>query len=98
MLPGVEAYTVKVNAKFPGARSALRGVICLHSGQDGDLLALLDSATITAWRTGLAAALGTDLLAATAPDGDAVLGIIGAGAQAALMLRGLHELGRGAMR
>ncbi|KUL64705.1 hypothetical protein ADL32_09840 [Streptomyces albidoflavus] len=24
LLPGVEAYTVKVNAKFPGARPALR--------------------------------------------------------------------------
>ncbi|MEV4375634.1 hypothetical protein [Streptosporangium sp. NPDC049644] len=59
LLPGIDAYTVKVNAKFPGARPALRGVICLHSGQDGELLALLDSATVTAWRTGLAAALGT---------------------------------------
>ncbi|MFE9021353.1 hypothetical protein ACFYNL_22720 [Streptomyces sp. NPDC007808] len=40
VLPGVEAYTVKVNAKFPGARPALRGVLCLHSGQDGELPAL----------------------------------------------------------
>jgi alanine dehydrogenase len=24
------AYTVKVNAKFPQARPALRGVVCLH--------------------------------------------------------------------
>jgi ornithine cyclodeaminase len=92
LLPGVEAYTVKVNAKFPGVRPALRGVICLHSGQDGDLLALLDSATITAWRTGLAAALGTDLLAAPDPNGEAALGVIGAGAQAELVLRGLREL------
>ncbi|MET9663615.1 ornithine cyclodeaminase family protein, partial [Streptomyces sp. NPDC006510] len=43
LLPGIDAYTVKVNAKFPGARPALRGVICLHSGRDGELLALLDS-------------------------------------------------------
>ncbi|NUP16527.1 MAG: hypothetical protein HOZ81_10560, partial [Streptomyces sp.] len=63
VLPGIEAYTVKVNAKFPGGRPALRGVICLHSGRDGELLALLDSATLTAWRTGLAAALGTYALA-----------------------------------
>ncbi|MFE5811956.1 ornithine cyclodeaminase family protein [Streptomyces sp. NPDC056479] len=88
VLPGVEAYTVKVNAKFPGARPALRGVICLHSGRDGELLALLDSATVTAWRTGLAAALGTHVLAGP---GD-VLGVIGAGAQAELMVRGLTEL------
>ncbi|KUM87719.1 MULTISPECIES: ornithine cyclodeaminase family protein [Streptomyces] len=88
LLPGVPAYTVKVNAKFPAARPALRGVICLHSGTDGELLALMDSATVTAWRTGLAAALGTHLLAGT---GEAV-GVIGAGAQAELMVRGLAVL------
>lgn len=88
LLPGVEAYTVKVNAKFPGAQPALRGVICLHGGQDGELLALLDSATVTAWRTGLAAALGTDLLAGP---GETV-GVIGAGAQAELVVRGLAAL------
>ncbi|AOR30775.1 ornithine cyclodeaminase [Streptomyces fodineus] len=88
LLPGIDAYTAKVNAKFPGARPALRGVICLHSGADGELLALLDSATVTAWRTGLAAALGTALLA---PAGYDVLGVIGAGAQAELTLRGLES-------
>ncbi|MFJ9114744.1 ornithine cyclodeaminase family protein [Streptomyces sp. NPDC102394] len=88
LLPGVEAYTVKVNAKFPGARPALRGVICLHSGRDGELLALLDSATVTAWRTGLAAALGTHALAG--PGG--TLGVVGAGAQAELVVRGLAAL------
>ena len=63
IIPGIEAYTVKVNAKFPHARPALRGTIMLHSGRDGELLALLDSATITAWRTGSSAALGNHLLA-----------------------------------
>ncbi|MFF5208916.1 ornithine cyclodeaminase family protein [Streptosporangium sp. NPDC000396] len=97
LLPGIDAYTVKVNAKFPGARPALRGIICLHGGQDGELLALLDSATITAWRTGLAAALGTHVLAsADLGEGDdregAVLGVIGAGAQAELMVLGLRRL------
>lgn len=88
LLPGIAAYTVKVNAKFPAARPALRGVICLHSGADGELLALLDSATVTAWRTGLAAALGTHLLAGRG----GVVGVIGAGAQAELMVRGLAAL------
>ncbi|NUR67856.1 MAG: ornithine cyclodeaminase family protein [Streptomyces sp.] len=88
LLPGIEAYTVKVNAKFPGARPALRGVICLHSGRDGELLALIDSATVTAWRTGLAAALGTHLLAGSV----GVLGVVGAGAQAELTVRGLKAL------
>ncbi|MGA5006204.1 ornithine cyclodeaminase family protein [Streptomyces koyangensis] len=92
LLPGVEAYTVKVNAKFPGARPALRGVVCLFGGADGALLALLDSATVTAWRTGLAAALGTHLLASPGPAGGAAAGVIGAGAQADLMVRGLRVL------
>ncbi|WP_329348562.1 NAD(P)-binding domain-containing protein [Streptomyces sp. NBC_01261] len=90
LLPGIEAYTVKVNAKFPDARPALRGVLCLHSGVDGELLALLDSATVTAWRTGLAAALGTHALAGAAEG--AAVGVIGAGAQAELMVRGLGVL------
>ncbi|WP_392757392.1 ornithine cyclodeaminase family protein [Streptomyces sp. LN590] len=94
LLPGIEAYTVKVNAKFPGARPALRGVICLHSGRDGELLALIDSATITAWRTGLAAALGSHLLAGPDNTEGTVLGVIGAGAQAELMMRGLTTLRR----
>jgi ornithine cyclodeaminase/alanine dehydrogenase-like protein (mu-crystallin family) len=97
LLPGIDAYTVKVNAKFPGARPALRGVICLHSGHDGALLALLDSATVTAWRTGLAAALGTHILAADpfeeAGEG-VVAGVVGAGAQAELMVLGLRRLRR----
>ncbi|MBC3993413.1 ornithine cyclodeaminase family protein [Streptomyces sp. AC563] len=92
LLPGTPAYTVKVNAKFPGAIPALRGVICLHGGADGALLALLDSATVTAWRTGLAAALATDLLARPAADGAETVGVIGAGAQSELTLRGLRAL------
>ncbi|MFJ5303593.1 ornithine cyclodeaminase family protein [Streptomyces sp. NPDC088350] len=90
VVPGIEAYTVRVKAKFPDARPALRGVICLHSGTNGELLALLDSATVTAWRTGLAAALGTHVLAS--PGEGAVVGVIGAGAQAELMVRGLGAL------
>ena len=91
LVDGIPAYTVKVNAKFPGARPALRGVVCLHDLQSGELLALLDSATVTAWRTGLAAALGTDVLArAHAP----AVAVIGAGAQSSLVLSGLAALRR----
>jgi alanine dehydrogenase len=89
LLPGIPAYTVKINAKFPGAVPALRGVVCLHSLDDGRLLAILDSASLTAWRTGLAAALATDVLAAP---GAAALGVVGAGAQADLVLAGLSRL------
>ncbi|TDD88944.1 ornithine cyclodeaminase family protein [Actinomadura rubrisoli] len=89
LVAGIPAYTVKVNAKFPGSRPALRGVVCLHDLHTGETLALLDSATVTAWRTGLAAALGTHALAR--PEADAVA-VIGAGAQAELVMRGLAEL------
>lgn len=89
VVEGVPAYTVKVNAKFPGSRPALRGVVCLHDLGTGELLAQLDSATVTAWRTGLAAALGTHALAR--PDAGSVA-VIGAGAQAELVMRGLAEL------
>jgi ornithine cyclodeaminase len=91
LLPGVPAYTVKTNAKFPGATPALRGVVCLHDLQSGELLALADSSSITSWRTGLAAALGTHLLAASGAD---TLGIVGAGAQASRTVAGLRHLRR----
>jgi hypothetical protein len=89
LIPGVPAYTVKVNAKFPDASPALRGLVCLHDRADGGLLAVLDSASVTAWRTGLAAGLATDVLAAA--DATSV-SVIGAGAQAAMVLRGLAAL------
>lgn len=88
-IPGIPAYTVKVNAKFPQASPALRGVVCLHDARDGTLLAILDSATITAWRTGLAAALATDVLAAKTAR---TVGVVGTGAQAAMVVRGLRAL------
>lgn len=89
LVEGVPAYTVKVNAKFPGARPALRGVVCLHDLESGELLALVDSATVTTWRTGLAAALGTHVLARP---GAATVAVVGAGAQAELVMRGLAAL------
>jgi alanine dehydrogenase len=89
LVDGVPAYTVKVNAKFPGADPALRGVVCLHDLATGALLALLDSATVTAYRTGLAAALGTHALARKTAD---TVAVVGAGAQADLVVRGLRRL------
>lgn len=93
LLPGtlddIPAFTVKANVKFPRAAPALRGVISLHSGADGELLAILDSSTITAWRTGLSAAIATDALARA---NGGTVGIIGAGAQADLVARGITHL------
>lgn len=64
-------------------------MVCLHHLATGELLALVNSATVTAWRTGLSAALGTHALAR--PDATAVA-VIGAGARAELVLRGLAAL------
>lgn len=89
LVDGVPAYTVKVNAKFPQSRPALRGVVCLHDLDTSELLAVLDSATVTAWRTGLSAALGTHVLARST--GSAIT-VIGAGAQADLVMHGLAAL------
>ncbi|MBP2327466.1 ornithine cyclodeaminase [Kibdelosporangium banguiense] len=89
LLPGIPAFTAKVNAKFPHATPALRGVICLHSLQTGELLALLDSASVTAWRTGLAAAVATHTLAR--PDASSI-GFVGAGAQAQMTWTALSHL------
>jgi ornithine cyclodeaminase/alanine dehydrogenase-like protein (mu-crystallin family) len=89
LVPWIPAYTVKVNAKFPAATPALRGVICLHSLDTGELLALLDSASVTAWRTGLAAAAATHALADPAATR---AGFIGAGAQAHATWTGLRVL------
>lgn len=89
VVAGVPAYTVKTNAKFPQAQPALRGVVCLHALDDGELLMIGDSAEITAWRTGLAAALGTHTLARA----DATrVAVVGAGAQAWITLAGLVAL------
>ncbi|MGW3107034.1 ornithine cyclodeaminase family protein [Streptomyces sp. NPDC001100] len=83
-IPGTDASVVTC------AGAGARSVLCLRAGTNGELLALLDAATVTAWRTGLAAALGTHVLAH--PAEDAVVGVIGAGAQAELTVRGLDAL------
>ncbi|MFI8437347.1 ornithine cyclodeaminase family protein [Streptomyces sp. NPDC079020] len=92
LLPGVPAYTVKVNAKYPASVPAITGVICLHDLRNGQLLALVDSGTVTAWRTGLSAALGTAELAPPKAGPARTVGVVGAGEQARLTLRGLHHL------
>lgn len=86
LVPGIPAYTVKVNAKFPHAKPAIKGAILLHDLECGDLLAILDSGHITAVRTGLAGAIGTDTLARK--DASKVA-IIGAGVQGRVQLTSL---------
>jgi len=86
LVPGIPAYTVKVHAKFPGQDPAIQGVIVLHDLATGHPLAIMDSTYITAVRTGVAGALGADVLARANADDAA---IIGAGAQGTLQLESL---------
>ncbi len=80
---GIPAFSVKTNSKYPGQAKALKGVISLFDIETGDLLALLDSALITAVRTGLCAAIATNALAD--PNMRRVT-VIGAGRQNRLQL------------
>ena len=86
---GVPAYTVKVHAKFPAQRPAIRGVLCLHDVRTGDLLAVMDSTHLTAVRTGISGALAADVLAC---DGSDTVAVIGSGVQGEHQLRSLAML------
>ena len=85
----IPAYTVKVHAKFPAQQPAIRGVLCLHDRQTGELLAVMDSTHLTAVRTGLCSALATDVLARREARSVAV---IGAGTQGEQQLHSLHMM------
>ncbi len=77
-IPGIPAYTVKVNAKFPSHPPAIKGLVIMHSLQDGSILALLDSGYLTARRTAAAGAVGADTLARSDCE---TVSIIGCGVQ-----------------
>jgi len=87
--PGVPAYTVKVHAKFPAQQPAIRGVLCLHSSETGDLLAIMDSTHLTAVRTGVAGALAAHALARSEAD---TVAVVGAGVEGTHQLRSLAAL------
>jgi ornithine cyclodeaminase len=87
LVPGIPAYSVKVHAKFPGSEPAIRGVLVLHDLATGEPLAVMESGYLTALRTGMAGALGCDLLALPQATRAA---IIGAGVQGRAQLRALR--------
>lgn len=89
LVPGIPAYTVKVNAKFPNQTAAIRGTILLHDLATGELLAILESSFITALRTGMAGAIAADVLARQ--DAGKVA-IIGAGIQGRYLLQAWASL------
>src|SRR3954470_13170998 len=55
-LPGVPAWSVKVSARFPAIPPPLQGMLQLHDLATGELLAMMDSAHLTAVRTGVVGA------------------------------------------
>jgi alanine dehydrogenase len=92
LMPGVReggsGASVKLVTVMPG--NAARGLPTIHAvvawldADTGEPLAILDGATVTAMRTGAASGVSTRLLAR--PDAQ-VLGLFGAGAQAAWQVR-----------
>ena len=89
LVPGIPAYSVKVHAKFPGSNPAIRGVLILHDLATGAPLAVMESSYLTGLRTGLAGALGCDVLAVP---GARTVAIIGAGVQGRSQLKALRLL------
>jgi len=88
-VPGSPLYTVKVHAKFPAQVPAIRGVLCLHSSETGELVAIMDSTQLTGIRTGLSGALAAHVLAR--PDALCVA-VIGCGQQGRYLLSALSTL------
>jgi ornithine cyclodeaminase/alanine dehydrogenase-like protein (mu-crystallin family) len=87
LVPGIPAYTVKLNAKMPDTRPSVRGLIALIDLETGALLSVMDSVVITRLRTALVGALAAQVLARKHVDAVAV---IGAGVQGRAQLRALR--------
>lgn len=87
LVPGIPAYTVKINAKLPEATPSVRGLISLHDLETGALLAVMDSIAITAIRTGLIGGVAADVLARRSIS---TVAMIGAGTQGREQLRALR--------
>jgi ornithine cyclodeaminase/alanine dehydrogenase-like protein (mu-crystallin family) len=87
LVPGIPAYTVKVNAKLPASVPSVCGLIALHDLDSGRVLAVMDSMAITAIRTALVGALAAQALARTSIE---TVGVIGAGVQGRAQLRALR--------
>lgn len=87
-------YAVKTNANFPENRRfhdlpTIQGVVALFDGENGRLLALMDSGELTAVRTGAATAVAAKHLARPR---SSVATIIGCGVQARAQLLALTHV------
>ncbi len=67
-------------------RDAMQFIVMLHSAQDGELLALIEAVYLGGMRTGATSALATTYLSR---QDSSVVGLIGAGKQAAMQLLGV---------
>jgi ornithine cyclodeaminase/alanine dehydrogenase-like protein (mu-crystallin family) len=84
---------LKLNGNFPGNRPrgvpTIQGAILLCVAADGTMLAVMDSAEVTAWRTAAATAVAAKYLAR--PE-SSVAAIIGCGEQAGTQLAALRAV------
>ena len=87
LVPGIPAYTVKMNAKLPASTPSVRGLIALVELETGRLLAVMDSIKITEIRTALVGALAAQTLARTNIE---TVAVVGAGVQGRAQLRALR--------
>jgi ornithine cyclodeaminase/alanine dehydrogenase-like protein (mu-crystallin family) len=95
VMPGPQNYIVaKLNTNFPGNRAAgdlptIQGVVVVCHGNDGRILAVLDSIDLTVKRTAAASAVAAKYLAR--PE-SAVVTICGCGQQGRAQLRALKAV------
>lgn len=87
-------FAAKANANFPGnperhGLPTIQGLVVLADAERGTLLAILESAEITALRTGAATAVAAKYLAR--PDARTAT-IVGCGVQGRVQLRSLHRV------
>ncbi|MFQ6013335.1 MAG: ornithine cyclodeaminase family protein [Thermoplasmata archaeon] len=89
-LGGMQALALKAVSEFSGNRArglpSIQGAVLLLDATTGEVLALMDGATITALRTGAAGALAARSLSVVDAQ---VAGILGTGAQARTQIQGL---------
>jgi alanine dehydrogenase len=94
-LPGTLSYfAAKTNANFPGNPKAhglptIQGAILLFDAANGCLLAVMDSAEVTALRTAATTAVAAKYLA---KDSASTLTLVGCGAQAGAQLRAVSAV------
>lgn len=86
-IPGVPAFSVKVETRFPDQHPAISSLLHLHDIGTGELLAILDSGHLSTVSMGVLGALAADVLAR--PDSSRVA-ILGAGAQGGVQLKCLR--------